>query len=155
MQQEVRIWWMERWMRSSRLVSHQDRISASLTQARRNLKHRESDLSDKKVHKLQEDVRLNFHLLHNSKQLWRRLKLRSRGCSHRCLGGGLLLPSALLRLAAVMASPASSSTAATLASEVTAGDSGSGNSSVVRKIRAVRGSWSPSSTNWMKQYRHT
>ena len=52
-------------MRSSR----QDRISASLTQARRNLKHRESELSDKKVQKLQEDVRLNFSLLHNSKQL--------------------------------------------------------------------------------------
>ena len=123
----------ERLMRSYRFVFRQDRISASLTQARRNLKHRESELSDKKVQKLQEDVRLNVSLLHNSKQLWRRLKLRSRGCSHRCLGGGLLLPTALLRLAAVMASPASSSTAATLASEVTAGDSGSGNSSVVRK----------------------
>ena len=59
----------ERLMRSYRFVFRQDRISASLTQARRNLKHRESELSDKKVQKLQEDVRLNVSLLHNSKQL--------------------------------------------------------------------------------------
>ena len=55
----------EKISRGSRLASHQDQVSASLTQARRSLKQLESELNDKKIQKLQEEVRLNFSLLHN------------------------------------------------------------------------------------------
>ena len=55
----------EKIARGSRLASHQGRISASLTEARRNFKQLESELSNRKIQKLQEEVRLNFSLLHN------------------------------------------------------------------------------------------